>query len=136
MKNVILFIALCGTFLAAQAADTTYVNLQVGASAKTSPLAVVDSTTGDVITANISNVVIDNSHPEIISITSQYYQGGAYTIKATPVSGGSGIAKVTCHVVYTDPGDGLQKSEDKVIVIAYAVTYTPPHGAKLSLTFN
>ena len=78
----------------------------------------------------INNVVAQK--PEIANIDTAT---NAMSIRIARISGGKGTALLTCHVTYIDPGDGLQKSEDKTIVISYSVTGSP-HGVKLSLPFN
>lgn len=131
MKKVLFFIAIVFSIYA-KAADTTFVT--VNNVAKTATITVVDKVTGSTLNANVSNIIIQNNNPEFATVSTNAINPRA--IDVSPVASGSGTATVNCHVVYTDPGDGLQKSEDKVIVIAYTVTYTPPHGSKLSLTFN
>jgi hypothetical protein len=136
MKKIIAILLAAVIFsMAAKAAatDTTVLSMQVGGSVKNAYLAINDLITGTAINATFSNVVVQNNNTDIATIiVNPLISNG---IKATPLIAGSGTAVVSCHVSYTDPGDGQQKSEDKTIVIAYAVTGAP-HGIKLSLSFN
>lgn len=133
---LILLVSLTINANAKTESDTATVTVQVGYGQKTATLNLVDSATGSILTgASIVSVAIQNAHPEIISLSSSY-NSGVWSIKADPVGGGSGTALLSCKGTYTDPGDGLQKTESKTIVISYTVIYNPPHGTKLSLVFN
>lgn len=113
--------------------DTVAITMQYGASAKYGSINLIDQVNGNYIAPTaITNLVIQNQNPDVAAVT----MSTTTSVKVAAVAGGTGTATVSCHVVYTDPGDGLQKSEDKTIVVAYTVNYTPPHGAKLALLFN
>lgn len=129
MKKLLLITFLIVSIFAS-ANDTTVVNLQVGAGSKYSAINVKDAVTGNIVSATITNVVVQNNNPEFASVTVN-----ANVIKATAVSAGSGTAAVSCNVSYVDPGDGQTKNESKTIVISYTVL-AAPHGVKLSLVFN
>lgn len=137
MKKLLSIAVLVFAFsLVAKAApsDTTSLSLQIGAGSKYAGISVIDQVTGTAITpVTISNVVVQNNNPELATIIQN--PSNPSGLKATPIAAGSGTALVTCHVVYTDPGDGLQKSEDKSILLSYTVSGTP-HGVRLALTFN
>lgn len=112
------------------AADTTTVVLSAGQNIKSDSIKVIDQVTNNEITASITSVSIQNSNPEVAAVS--YL---SRVIKITRVKAGSGTASISCRVSYVDPGDGLQKTEDRTIIINYTVIGTP-HGIKLSLTFN
>ena len=129
-----LLLAFGASASAAPSADTATLTLQIGAGSKYAGINVIDQVTGVAITpVTISNVVVQNNNPELATIIQN--PSNTSGLKATPIAAGSGTALVTCHVVYTDPGDGLQKSEDKSILLSYTVSGTP-HGVRLALTFN
>jgi hypothetical protein len=135
MKKLItlaIILALSQVLNATPAADTTAVTAQIGAGSKYATITVLDQTTGTPLSATISNVSVQNNNPEIATVSTT---GNPNQIKVAAVATGSGSATVSCHVVYTDPGDGLQKSENRTIIINYTVIGAP-HGAKLSLAFN
>lgn len=135
MKKIIALASLLLVLsLQSFASDSTTAVIPTGMTVKSAALRIVDNVTGTFLSATVSNIVIENSNPEIATVTVDT-SSSLPIIKVTRVSGGSGTASVTCHISYTDPGDGLQKSEDKTIVISFTVTGAP-HGAKLSLTFN
>lgn len=140
MKKFSFLIVIATSFLfssnvKATPPDTSFVSVQVGGSSKTTYLNILDKVTDSLMaTAILSNITIENSNPDYASILPSTSNPRRLVI--TPIAGGTGTAIVSCHVTYTDPGDGLQKSEDKTIVIAYTVIYNPPHGVKLSLVFN
>jgi hypothetical protein len=133
-KLIVLSLILIAFTLKSAATDSTGVSLS-GAS-KSAGINSIDLITGYGVATTISSISVQNNNPEIATITSIAFNCNTNTgIKATPVTNGNGTATVTCHVNYTDPGDGLPKSEDKIIVISYTVTGSP-HGIKLSLSFN
>lgn len=133
MKKLLSAFLLLTLAFVCKAGDTTNVTITVGAVSKYATINVVDALNGTAVAATISNVSVQNNNPSIATVGLN--TNAANSIKITAVTAGSGTATVTCHVVYTDSGDGLQKSEDKTIVIAYTVTGSP-HGVKLSLPFN
>jgi hypothetical protein len=115
--------------------DTVFVSIMVGGASKTAYINVVDKVTDSVILlSSVSGVTIENSHPELASVLVS--ESSQRRIVVSPIAGGKGYATVLCHVTYTDAGDGLIKSEDKTIIVAYTVIYNPPHGVKLSMSFN
>lgn len=138
MKKHLLFLLFAAiTFLSASATappmpstDTASVSLQVGGNTKFGTINVIDSTTGNFLTATISSIVIQNNNPEIATVS----QNNATSVKAVAVSAGTGTAIVSCNISYVDPGDGLQKNQTKSAVVSYTVTGTP-HGAGLTLQF-
>jgi hypothetical protein len=128
-KTLILLFVLCA-FIKASAADTTKISIQVGGGSKFSAINVVDKVTGNFVAATISNVSVQNLNAELATVT----LSDPTTVKLTPIKGGNGVAVVNCHLEYVDPGDGLQKSEDRAVVISYTVA-AAPHGVSLLLTF-
>lgn len=131
MKKLLL-IAIVSIFaFTAHASDTTSVSVDVGVF-KSSYLGLNDQVTGTNLNATYSNITVSNPTPGIATVAQN---GTLSSIKVTGIAPGTGYATVTCTASYVDPGDGLQKTEQKSIVIAYTVVGTP-HGAKLSLTFN
>lgn len=131
MKNTlaILFILLASIV---NAADTTKVTVQVGSGSKFSAINVIDKVTGNYVTATITNVSVQNLNPELATVSPN--DPNPIVIKVSPIKAGSGTAIVSCQVDYVDPGDGLQKSETKSIVISYTVI-AAAHGVRLSLSF-
>jgi hypothetical protein len=136
MKKLLLIAIVSISCLIAGATpvDTVSVSVQVGGASKSSAMNVVDMVTGSALTANITNVSIQNSNPETAKVSVN--TANTREIIVSPIAGGFGTATVSCHVTYVDAGDGLLKSEDKTVVISYTVIYNPPHGAKLSFSFN
>jgi transcriptional regulatory protein LevR len=136
MKKLLLFVALfaCSLFAKAALSDTVFVS--VGNMSKSSVINVVDKVTGSLTSANVTNMAVQNNNPEYATVVPSPSDTWGKTVLISPVASGSGTAVVSCHVTYVDAGDGLSKSEDKTIVIAYTVVFTPPHGVKLSLSFN
>jgi hypothetical protein len=131
MKNILTTLLVIFSFgLSALASDTTKVSIQVGAGSKFSAINVVDKVTGNYISATITNVTVQNQNPELATVTIN----DPTTVKVTAIKAGTGTAVVSCHLEYTDPGDGLQKSEDKSMVISYTVI-AAAHGVGLLLTF-
>jgi hypothetical protein len=129
-KTLILLFVLCAFIIKSSAADTTKISIQVGGGSKFSAINVVDKVTGNFVSATITNVSVQNLNAELATVT----LSDPTTVKLTPIKGGNGIAVVNCHLEYVDPGDGLQKSEDKAIVISYTVI-AAAHGVSLLLTF-
>jgi tartrate dehydratase alpha subunit/fumarate hydratase class I-like protein len=130
MKKIILLLSIVLTSFFASASDTTSVTVQVGAS-KYSAINVKDAVTGNYLSATITNVSVQNNTPALATVA----PNNSTSIKITGVAAGSGTAIVSCHISYTDPGDGLLKSEDKTITLSYTVVGVP-NGAKLALLFN
>lgn len=128
--SILLLILFIGMTTKA-ATDTASLSLQVGAS-KYSAINVTDLVTGGYISATISNLSVQNNNPEFATVGVN--PTNAQVLVATGVAPGNGTATITCHLQYTDAGDGQLKSEDKTIVIAYTVIGSP-HGVKLSLSF-
>jgi hypothetical protein len=128
----ILLVAVLFCLSTKAAADTTALSLQVGAGSKYSAINVVDLVTGSFVSATISNLSVQNNNPELatVGVNPTNSQG----LVATAIAPGTGTATVSCHLQYTDPGDGQLKSEDKSTVISYTVVGSP-HGVKLSLSF-
>lgn len=133
MKKLVLIAIVCLTsvFAIASPVDSTTLNLQVGAS-KYSILNVVDKVTGNYVTVTITNVSVQNNNPELATFSPS--PNSSNSIKATGVAAGAGTAVFTYHISYVDAGDGLTKSEDKVVNVSYSVS-GDPHGVKLVLTF-
>lgn len=129
MKQLLLFAITFLSFFVANAADTSTVNVivPVGQTIKSDSLKVVDAITNNEISATVTGVSIQNSSPSIATVS--YL---SRTISVMRVAPGSGTAILSCRVSYTDPGDGLQKSEDKVIIINYTIAGTP-HGVTLQV---
>lgn len=132
MKKLLLIaIASMFSFWANAAGDTTTVSVQVGAGSKFSAINVLDQITGNYVSATVTSVSVQNNNPEVASVTATT----SNAVKVTAIAAGSGTAVVSCHLSYVDPGDGLTKSEDKTIVVAFTVI-AAPHGVRLSLAFN
>ena len=131
MKKLLLIVFSLCTFFAVKASDTTNVTavLAIGETVKSDSLLVLDKVTSNPITASVTGVSIQNSNPAAATVS---YINRVVTISR--VGAGSGTATLSCRVTYTDPGDGLQKSEDKVVLINYTVA-GEPHGINISL-FN
>lgn len=136
MKKTItlLLLAVIFSMSVKAAADTTALSLQVGAGSKYGYLNVIDLVTGSGIATTVTNIVVQNNNPELATITASPSISPT-AIAATAIAPGNGTATVTCHLQYTDPGDGLQKSEDKSTIVSYTVIGSP-HGVKLTLSFN
>lgn len=134
MKKLILSLSiiLVSIYANAAATDTASVTIQVGVS-KYSAINVKDAVTGNYLSATITNVSVQNSNPEFATVVLN--PNNPTSIKITGVAAGSGTAIVSCNISYTDPGDGLLKSEDKTITLSYTVSGVP-HGSKLALLFN
>lgn len=135
MKQLILLsaIVLTSFFSKAAPSDTTSLTVQVGAGSKFAPINIIDQVNGNYVSATITNVSVQNNNPELATVVPN--PSNQTVIKATAIAAGTGTAIVSCHVSYVDPGDGLTKSEDKIMVISYTVI-AAPHGVKLSITFN
>jgi hypothetical protein len=113
--------------------DTTTVTVQVGSSSKYAAINVIDLVNGNYVNATVTNVSVQNNNPEIATVAPNPTDNRS--IRVSPIAAGTGTAVVSCHLSYVDPGDGLTKSEDKTITIAFTVIASP-HGVKLSLLFN
>jgi hypothetical protein len=131
MKHLLL-ILIISISLNSFASDTTFVTLQVGAGSKFAPINVVDKVTGNYVAATITNVAVQNNNPEFATVIPN--PTNQNVIKATAITAGKGAATVSCNVTYVDAGDGLQKNENKIIVISYTVVGAP-NGTKLSIVF-
>lgn len=110
------------------------INLQIGVS-KSKNFTLRDATNNAPISANYSNLQFSNSNPA--SATFQADSGAPdpeSLVKAIPVAVGSGTVAITVDVTYTDPGDGVQRTETKTLTKTFEVTGTP-HGANLELVF-
>lgn len=135
MKKVLFLIAIVSAFSLCSFAqqDTMSLALQMSSSYRYSSVNVVDKVTSNYVSATVTSMTVQNNNPEIATVVLN--PNSANSIKAGGVAVGTGTAVVSCHVVYTDPGDGLQKSEDRQVLITYTVSGSP-HGAKVVLTFN
>ena len=129
MKKLLSIVAIVLLSFCANASDTTFVTLQVGAGSKFAPINLVDKVTGNYISAVITNVSVQNNNPEFATVTANQA-----VIKATPILPGRGTAIVSCQASYTDSGDGLQKNETKIVVVSYLVVGAP-NGTKIILVF-
>lgn len=135
MKKLLFLFSITLLTCSAFANDTTRVSVQVGAQ-KSGTIYIRDQVTGVFLSGVISNIVIQNYNPTIATVE---LGSAVNSVKVNGVAAGSGSAIVSCQVTYTDPGDGLQKTETKSIVVSYTVTNqvaSSPHGVKLALAFN
>lgn len=110
------------------------INLQMG-FLKTGSFILKDPTTNQVLTTGYSNLVLNNSNPEVANFQADSTSPDPESkIKATPAAVGSGNLTISVDVTYTDPGDGVQRTETKSMTKTFEVAGTP-HGASLELVF-
>lgn len=108
------------------------INLTVGSGGKFGAFSITNPVTGQPYSGVTFSVplVTSNTNPGAASfiIHSNGFPLG------TPISVGSGNVGFSFHAVYTDPGDGLEHSEDFTVTKTFAVTGTA-NGATADVQF-
>lgn len=110
------------------------INLQIGGT-KSGSFVIKDAVTNTTLSANYSNLQFSNSNPEFATFQpNSSVSDPESMVKGFPLAVGSGTVVITVDVTYTDPGDGVQRTETKTLSKTFEVTGTP-HGANLELVF-
>jgi len=111
------------------------INLQIGVSFKMGDFVTKDSVTNTNLSATYSNLVFDNSNPEVANFEPNVLAPDPESkVKASPLAIGSGTVTITVDVTYTDLGDNQQHTETKIIIKTFEVIGAP-NGASLELVF-
>lgn len=110
------------------------INLKIG-EAKASSFILRDSVNNSLLSATYSNLQFSNSNPSVATFQANSSAPDPESIvKASSLAVGSGTVVITVDVTYTDPGDGVQRTETKTLTKTFEVTGTP-HGANLDIVF-
>src|SRR5574339_430446 len=96
------------------------INLVVGAGHKFAALNLVDNANGNFISATFSNQSVSNDHTEFAVI--EINPSNPDSVSAIGLTPGAGIVIISAHADYTDPGDGLNHSEDFSVTKTFEVT--------------